>query len=78
MKEKSKKFLKSDKLGLLIALAIIVVVFSVLTGNKFISVANIRNIAISSAIVGLVVIGECYLLIGGHVDLSPGSVARCV
>ena len=75
MKEKSKKFLKSDKLGLLIALAIIVVVFSVLTGNKFISVANIRNIAISSAIVGLVVIGECYLLIVGHVDLSPGSVA---
>lgn len=72
---KTKKLLKSDKLGLLIALAIIVVVFSALTGNKFISVANIRNIAISSAIVGLVVIGECYLLIVGHVDLSPGSVA---
>lgn len=72
---KAKKLLKSDKLGLLIALVIIMVVFSVLTGNKFLTIANIRNIAISSAIVGLVVIGECYLLIVGHVDLSPGSVA---
>ncbi|MDR1248527.1 MAG: ABC transporter permease, partial [Treponema sp.] len=30
---------------------------------------------IASAIVGMVVIGECYLLITAHVDLSPGSVA---
>ncbi|HIQ97366.1 MAG TPA: ABC transporter permease [Candidatus Limivivens merdigallinarum] len=72
---KAKKLLKSDKLGLLIALLIIIIVFSILTGNKFFTVANVTNIAISSAIVGLVVIGECYLLIVGHVDLSPGSVA---
>lgn len=72
---KVKKILKSDKLGLLVALVIIIIAFSVLTGNKFFTVANVTNIAISSAIVGLVVIGECYLLIVGHVDLSPGSVA---
>lgn len=72
---KAKKLLKSDKLGLLIALLIIIIVFSILTGNKFFTVANVTNIAISSAIVGLVVIGECYLLIVGHVDLAPGSVA---
>lgn len=72
---KAKKIFKSDKLGLLVALFIIIVVFSVLTGNKFFTVANVTNIAISSAIVGLVVIGECYLVIIGQIDLSPGSVA---
>lgn len=70
-----KKIFKSEKIGLIIALIIIIIVFSVLTGNKFFTKANIINILISSSIVGLVVIGECYLLITGHVDLSPGSVA---
>lgn len=70
-----KKIFKSDKLGLLIALIIIFIVFSILTGNKYLTAANITNILISSSIVGLVVIGECFLLIVGHVDLSPGSVA---
>lgn len=66
---------KSDKVGLIFALILVIIVFSVLTGSKFISKNNIINILISSSIVGLVVIGECYLLITGHVDLSPGSVA---
>lgn len=70
-----KGFFKSEKIGLIIALIIIIIVFSILTGNKFFTKANIINILISSSIVGLVVIGECYLLITGHVDLSPGSVA---
>ena len=76
---KLKKFfgqvLKSDKLGLLIALAIIVIVFQYLTGNKFFTPANIVNIMIAMSVVGLVTIGESFLLITGKVDLSPGSVA---
>lgn len=70
-----KKILKSNKIGLLIALVAIIVVFSILTGNKYFTRANIINILISASIIGLVVIAECYLLITGHVDLSPGSVA---
>ena len=70
-----KRFFKSEKIGLIIALIIIIIVFSILTGNKFFTYSNIINILISSSIVGLVVIGECYLVITGHVDLSPGSVA---
>lgn len=70
-----KKIVKSNKLGLMIALVIIIIVFSVLTGNKYFTRANILNILISASIIGLVVIAECYLLITGHVDLSPGSVA---
>lgn len=67
--------LRSDKIGLLIALAVIVIVFQILTGNKYFTTANIVNILISMSVVGLVVIGESFLLITGKVDLSPGSVA---
>jgi ribose transport system permease protein len=67
--------LHSEKLGLLFALILVIAVFSVLTNGNFISHNNIINILIASAIVGMVVIGECYLLITAHVDLSPGSVA---
>jgi ribose transport system permease protein len=70
-----KRLLFSEKIGLMFALVLVIIVFSVLTGGNFISQANIINILIASAIVGMVVIGECYLLITAHVDLSPGSVA---
>lgn len=79
MKEKVKHFFKniltSDKIGLIIALILIIVIFSVLTGYKYFTAQNIINILISSSIVGLVVIGECFLVISGQIDLSPGSVA---
>lgn len=70
-----KNILKSDKLGLLIALIIIIIVFQFLTGGKYFTWTNVINILIASSIVGLVTIGESYLLISGQVDLSPGSVA---
>jgi ribose transport system permease protein len=70
-----KRIIHSEKIGLMAALILVVIVFSVLTGGNFISRNNIINILIASAIVGMVVIGECYLLITAHVDLSPGSVA---
>jgi len=70
-----KKFLKSDKIGLLAALVVIMIVFQTLTGGKYLSQANIINILIAMAVVGLVTIGESFLLITGKVDLSPGSVA---
>lgn len=70
-----KRLFKSEKIGLILALILIIIVFSALTGNKYFTADNIINILISSSIVGVVVIGECYLLITGHVDLSPGSVA---
>ena len=70
-----KRLLHSDKLGLLIALIIMIVIFSFLTDNNYFTANNIINILIASAIIGLVTIGESYLLISAQVDLSPGSVA---
>lgn len=72
---KKKSILKSDKIGLIVALILIVGVFSVLTEGNFLSWANFQNIMLASAIVGLVTVGECYLIITAGVDLSPGSVA---
>lgn len=70
-----RQILRSDKIGLLVALAIIIIVFQVLTGNKYFTQANVINIMIAMSVVGLVTIGESFLLITGKVDLSPGSVA---
>lgn len=75
IKGRISQVMKSEKLGLLLALCIIVVIFSMLTDNNYFTINNIRNILIASSIVGLVAIGEGFLLISGQVDLSPGSVA---
>ncbi len=75
IKRKLDGLMHSDKLGLLIALVVMVIIFSMLTGNNYFTTNNIINILIASSIVGLVTIGESYLLISGQVDLSPGSVA---
>lgn len=70
-----RNMLKSDKLGLMVALVMMIVIFHFLTEGKFFTGKNVINILIASAIVGLVTIGESFLLISGQVDLSPGSVA---
>lgn len=70
-----KAVFSSDKIGLIIALIVIVAVFQVLTKGTYISLSNFRNILISSAIVGMAMIGETFLMITGGIDLSPGSVA---
>lgn len=64
----------ADKLGLLIAFAVMVVIFQIINSN-YVTPDNIINILISMSIVGLVAVGETYLMIGGVIDLSPGSVS---
>jgi len=65
---------RSEKLGLLIALAAMVIFFQTQNSNYLI-IDNLINILVSMSIVGLVAIGETYLMIGGAIDLSPGSVS---
>lgn len=63
-----------EKIGLIVALIAIIIVFSTLNKNYF-SVQNLLNVLTAASITGLVAIGEAYLIIGGLIDLSPGSVA---
>ncbi|GMQ60071.1 ABC transporter permease [Vallitalea sediminicola] len=64
----------SDRIGLLIALIVMIAIFS-LFNKHFFSYKNMINILIAASLTGLVAVGETYLVIAGLVDLSAGSVA---
>lgn len=63
-----------DRVGLIIALVTIVAIFSIMNKNYF-SMQNMVNICVAASLIGLVAIGETFLIISGSVDLSAGSVA---
>ena len=70
----SEMLLKSNSAILLLILIVVVIVFSVLNGNYF-STQNATNIFYSATTVGLLAIGETFLIIGGHIDLSNSALA---
>jgi ribose transport system permease protein len=57
----------------MVAIVVVFVLFTSLNRNFF-SWTNVTNILVATSLVGLVAIGETYLVIAGHVDLSPGSL----
>ena len=71
----SEMLLKSNSAILLLILIVVVIVFSVLNGNYF-STQNATNIFYSATTVGLLAIGETFLIIGGHIDLSNSALAE--
>ncbi|MEG1491568.1 MAG: ABC transporter permease [Oscillospiraceae bacterium] len=73
MNKTAKNWL-ADKIGLIIAFIVIVTVFTCLNANYF-SSKNLVNVLTAASLTGLVAIGETLLIISGHIDLSPGSVA---
>ncbi len=71
---KLRDFFKSKLFSLILVLLILIVVFSVATGGKFIKPMNIRQILNAIVIVSFLAIGEGFLIISGCVDLSCGAV----
>ncbi|GAA0181990.1 ABC transporter permease [Clostridium sediminicola] len=69
-----KKILNSDKIGLIIALVIMIAIFASLSPHYF-TPGNFMNILIAASLTGLVAVGESFLIISTYIDLSPGSVA---
>ena len=57
-----------------LVLLVAIVAGSVAFGGSFASVENFRNIAISSSFLALVAIGMTFVIIGGGIDLSVGSM----
>ena len=49
------------------------IVFFSLSTEHFLTLGNIRNIAINSAILAVVVVPSALLILSGHIDLSVGS-----
>lgn len=50
------------------------VLFATLASDKFMTVPNIMNVLRQTSIVGLIAIGMTFVIIGGGIDLSAGSV----
>ena len=52
----------------------LVAFFSILLPNQFPTAFNIRSMGISASVIALLAIGQTYVIIGGGIDLSVGSV----
>ncbi|GAA4427947.1 ABC transporter permease [Georgenia halophila] len=61
-------------LGLVVALALLVVVGVLTAGERFVSIDNIMTILRAAAVLGVVSIGMTFVITGGGIDLSVGSV----
>ncbi len=64
-------------LGIFIAAAVIFAVFGVLNSN-FLTLDNLRDVAVSACVNALIGIGLTFVIITGGIDLSVGSIASFV
>jgi ribose transport system permease protein len=64
-------------LAIFIAAAVIFVIFGVLNPN-FLTVGNLRDVAVSACVNALIGIGLTFVIITGGIDLSVGSIASFV
>jgi putative multiple sugar transport system permease protein len=60
--------------GIYVAFLAIVVLFSVLTDGALLQPQNISNIIVQNSYILILAIGMILVIIGGHIDLSVGSV----
>ncbi|MET0238104.1 MAG: multiple monosaccharide ABC transporter permease [Kibdelosporangium sp.] len=60
--------------GIYVAFALIVVLFSILTGGVLLEPQNISNIIVQNSYILILAIGMMLIIIAGHIDLSVGSV----
>ncbi|MFI7436340.1 multiple monosaccharide ABC transporter permease [Micromonospora haikouensis] len=60
--------------GIFVALVVIVALFAVLTDGVSLSPGNITNIVLQYSYILVLAIGMVIVIIGGHIDLSVGSV----
>ncbi|MFI9383473.1 multiple monosaccharide ABC transporter permease [Kutzneria sp. NPDC052558] len=60
--------------GIYVAFALIIALFSALTGGTLLQPENISNIIVQNSYVLILAIGMILIIIAGHIDLSAGSV----
>ena len=65
-------------LGMLVAFAAIIAVFTIWTGGIFVSPRNVFNIAVQTVPVAIMASGMVFVIVCRHIDLSVGSMlAMC-
>lgn len=60
--------------GMYLALAVIMILFTILTDGLFISPNNLYNIIIQTGYIGVMAVGMTLVIVIRHIDLSVGSV----
>ncbi|MFI7587007.1 ABC transporter permease [Spongisporangium articulatum] len=60
-------------LGLVVVLIVLCVVGAA-TSENFLTTDNLRNILVSSSVIGVVTVGATFVIIGGGIDLSVGAL----
>lgn len=73
----TRNFLRGSggrNLGLVIALALLLVVGAVTSGDRFLNLENMLTILRYASIIGVVSIGVTFVITAGGIDLSVGSV----
>lgn len=74
VKRVRQRISQTSAFWILAVLCILVVGFSVANPDDFLTVFNIRNIAVSAAILLVLAVGQTYVIITGGIDLSVGAV----
>ena len=65
----------AGQFGMIIALAAILIIFSVLDGGTTILPTNVINVFLQYSYILILAIGMVQVIVAGHIDLSVGSVA---
>jgi len=60
--------------GIYIAFVAIIVIFTITTGGTLLSPENVTNIVLQNAHILIMALGMILVIVGGHIDLSVGSV----
>ncbi len=64
--------------GMLIALAVILLVFHVLSGGKLIQPANMTTLAVQAAAIAIIATGMVLVIVSRNIDLSVGSLVGII
>ena len=64
--------------GILAALVIIMLLFEMLTGGRLLMPGNVNNLIQQNSYVLILAIGMVMVIIGGHIDLSVGSLVAMI
>ena len=58
----------------LVLVLILLAIIGTLTSDNFLTSDNLRNILVSSSVIGVVAVGMTFVIIGGGIDLSVGAL----
>ena len=64
---------RRQEFGIVVVLIVLSIIIDIIN-NRFLTPANISNLLATIAVIGIISVGQTYVLIAGEIDLSVGSV----